>query len=75
MPKAKLEFNLPEESYEYKNAVNGSTWHGIVYEVDMFMRNSLKHGHTFKSADEALEAVREKLWDECKADGVDPWSD
>jgi hypothetical protein len=75
MPIAKLEFKLPEEQCEYKVAVQGGTWKSIVYDLSMFLRNSLKHGHTYKTADEALEAVKEFLWDECREENVDPWSD
>lgn len=75
MPKATLNFKLPEEQYEYKNAIHGGDWKSIVYEVSMFLRNKLKYGHEFKDANEALEAVRDELWNECKDANLDPWSD
>lgn len=75
MPKATLNFKLPEETPEYKDAIHGGDWKSIVYEVSMFLRNKLKHGHEYKTADEALEAVRDALWDECKENNLDPWQD
>ncbi len=75
MPKATLTFNLPEEQLEYRTAVHASDWKGVVWEVSMFLRNKLKHGHEFKTADEALEAVRDELWNECKDNNLDPWTD
>lgn len=75
MPKATLTFNLPEENAEYRQAVYGGEWKSVVYEVDMLMRNALKHGHQYKTADEALQAVRDHLWNECKEYNLDPWTD
>ena len=62
MPEAILKFNLPEENNEYQKAINGASWAHVVWELDeAFLRNCLKYGHEYKSADEALEAVRDKL--------------
>ena len=61
MPKAILEFNLPEENEEHKVAVNSMGWHLLAYDMDQWLRGKLKHGHEFKSADEALEATRDEL--------------
>lgn len=73
MPKATISFTLPEEHDEHQAAIHGQDWKHIVYEVSMFLRNKLKYGHEFKSADEALEAVRTHLWDECNDYKLDPW--
>lgn len=73
MAKGRLEFDLPQEQSEYMQAVHGGDWKSIVFEVSLFLRNKLKHGHQFKDADEALEAVRDHLWEECKSYGLDPW--
>jgi hypothetical protein len=75
VPKVTMTFTLPEELYEHNCALRGADWKSIVYEVSMFMRNKLKHGHEYKSADEALEAIKTALWDECSASGLDPWED
>ena len=75
MPKVTLVFKLPEEKSEYDEAVFGGRWKFIVYELSMLLRNKLKHGHDHKTADEALEAVREALWAECKDQNLDPWED
>lgn len=73
MPKATLTFNLPDEQYDYQNATNGGKWHGIAYDISMFLRNKLKYGHDYKTADEALEAVKSEFWDLCQAENLDPW--
>jgi hypothetical protein len=70
-----LKFNLPEERFEHECAIHGSDWRSIVCEVNMLLRNKLKYGHEYKTADEALEAVQTALWDECHETGLDPWSE
>lgn len=75
MSKVTITFTLPDERLEHADAIHGSAWRYIVYELSMFLRNKLKHGHEFKNADQALEAVKEQLWLECKDANLDPWQD
>lgn len=75
MPKSRLEFNLPEEQSEFNAAIHGMDWKLIVYDLSLFLRNKLKYGHEFKTADDALEAVKTELWEQCKSSNLDPWSD
>lgn len=58
MPKAILEFILPEDEWDFKAAQSGTKMRGLFFEIDQDLRNKLKHGHEFKSPDEALEYVR-----------------
>lgn len=73
MPKATLTFNLPDEQYEYKCATNATAWKSIVYEMDMFLRNAVKYGHNYKTADEVFSEIRKKLYEYCNDEGLDPW--
>ena len=41
--KAKLTFTLPKERYEYDMAVNGSSWHNVVYEMYQYIRGKVKY--------------------------------
>lgn len=59
--KAILEFNLPEEYYEHKSALQGANLRLIISNLDNMLRGYLKHGHSFKNADEALESIRANL--------------
>jgi hypothetical protein len=59
--KGKLEFNLPEEQSEFEAAVKSLDWKYSVLEIDQFLRNKLKHGHEYKTPDEALEETRKQL--------------
>jgi hypothetical protein len=75
MPKVTITFNLPEESSEHKAAIRGADWKGIAYDIAFDLRNQLKYGHQFKTANEALEAIQTSLWDHCREAGLDPWED
>ena len=59
--KAILEFDLPQETHNHHDALNGHKWRWACQDLREDIRNWLKHGHTFKTPDEALEAVREHL--------------
>lgn len=61
MPKATLTFNLPEEEPEYKTVVNASKLFSCLWDIDQQTRSYLKHGHPFKTADEAIENIREMI--------------
>ena len=41
--KATLEFNLPEEELEYKDAAQGAHWHNLVCDLDEHLRQFIKH--------------------------------
>jgi len=68
--KATLEYNLPEEQDLYIGACQGVNIKNVVCDLDNEMRNWLKHGHSFKSADEALEKVRQMLYDDLNRYGI-----
>ena len=55
---AKLEFTLPEEEQTHMDAVLGTRWRLAHEEAAQTIRNWMKYGHSFKTPDEALEAVR-----------------
>ena len=56
-----LKFNLPEDTEEFENAQGGGRFKAVIGEIDNFIRLKLKHGHEYKSADEALADVRREL--------------
>lgn len=59
--KATLKFNLPEDAYEHLIAVHAMDWALVVFDLENFLREKLKYGHKYKSADEALREVRDAL--------------
>jgi len=59
--KAILEFNLPEDNYQHKAALQGADMKLIIYTLDNMLRGYLKYGHDFKTADEAIATIRDNL--------------
>lgn len=60
---ATLTFTLPEEAHEHQCAVYAARIVSEMFDLDEQLRSWLKHGHSFKTPDEALEAVRSRLCD------------
>lgn len=66
MPEHILKYQIPEEQDEFELAINGNKWYGCMWDLDQELRNWLKHGHDFKSVDEALEKIRSDIYDMMK---------
>lgn len=65
--KAILEFNLPEENYQHKAALQAADMKLIIYTLDNMLRGYLKHGHDFKTASEAIETIRKNLHEDLES--------
>ena len=63
MPIAKLEFNLPEESAEFRLCNAAGEQHSALYEIDMLCRGIIKHGHQYKTVEELAENIRNMMPD------------
>ena len=61
MPKATLEFNLPEDNEPFIQATHALDWALVCWDVEQALRLYCKHGHKFKTADEAIGAIRDYL--------------
>lgn len=61
MPKAVLEFNLPEENDEFETAYNGINYKIILSELDNYLRSRLKYEELSEPIYEALQATRDEL--------------
>jgi hypothetical protein len=69
---ATLKFNLPEETTEHLWATNGGRMASAICEVLDKTRSWLKHGHEFKSPEEAIQGCRELLLDVAEIARGDP---
>ena len=56
---AKLEFTLPMESAEHHSALRGMEYRSALDSIRIELRGLTKHGHKFKSANEALEHMQQ----------------
>ena len=68
--KATLEFDGNEERESLEDAIHGGEWKSVVWDIDQLLRSCLKHGHSYQSADEALEKVRDQLREEVNSRGL-----
>ena len=61
--KAKLEFNLPEDSVEFEMATNASYMHSVIWDMDQWLRGKIKHAPNDMSDDkyETYSECREML--------------
>jgi hypothetical protein len=65
--KAILEFNLPEDTVEHSDAINGTDYKFVLQDMDSTLRHYQKYGHEYKTADEAIEMIRKELFSELSA--------
>lgn len=68
--KAILEFDLPEDNYQYKAAIQGADLKLIVATLDNMLRGYLKYGHDFQSANDAIQSIRNTLNEDLQAYSV-----
>ena len=61
MRKITLHFELPEDKDAFTLAQKGSEFWSKLWELDQECRGFLKYGHQFKSADEVIEYIRQKI--------------
>jgi len=62
--KAILEFNLPEDSHDFKMATQGASMHSVLWEMDQWLRAQYKYmtdSEYSKDKYEAYEKARNKL--------------
>jgi len=61
--KAILEFNLPDDQPEFDNAINGTKWSLVAWELDQWLRSQIKYSPDDMSQEayEAFEQCRDKL--------------
>jgi molecular chaperone GrpE (heat shock protein) len=59
--KAKLTFELPEEQEEFNDAVNGSAFKTVIWELDQYMRSQLKHEDLPDDVHEKVQEIRDQL--------------
>lgn len=65
-----LKFKLPEDRGEFEAAQKGGAYKGALQELDNYLRGRLKYEELTEEVSTALQAVRDKLHEECD----DIWS-
>lgn len=72
--KAILEFTLPEESHEHRDALQGSEWKWAMDDVLNYLRSEIKHVNHTAEEYRILETVREKVSGILEDRGLDLWN-
>jgi hypothetical protein len=62
--KATLEFNLPEDQKQFEIANQSADMFAAICHFEDRLRSYQKYGHEFKTAQEAIEAIRALLHEE-----------
>jgi len=60
--KATLEFDLPEENEEHKDAINGHLWKKVVWDLSQHLRSKIKYSDLSDDQYKIYEDLREQLW-------------
>ena len=59
--KAILEFSLPEEQYEFNNAIKGGDWKDVCWQMDQWLRAQYKY-----MSDEEYSADKYETYEKCR---------
>jgi hypothetical protein len=73
MPKATLEFNLPEEQDEFETANNASKYYSVLWDLDQYLRNFVKYPSDREDPilTDTMAKVRDELWRLMKEHNLD----
>lgn len=72
--KATLSFNLTEEKEAFMHAMRGARYVGFMYEFEQYLRTLTKHGHEFKDASEAVNAIYDQYY-KLRGEEFDDWNE
>ena len=59
--KALLEFDLPEDNYDFQAAINGNNYKTAIYNFDQLLRSEMKYKELSNETYNAYEWCREEL--------------
>jgi hypothetical protein len=67
-----LKFNLPEETHEFKMAIDGSKWSSAMWELDQWLRSETKYNAEALSQEkyDAYCDIRDKIYSILNKDGI-----
>ena len=69
--KAKLEFDLPEENYEFSNAINGANMRSVLWEFDQWLRGKIKYDHLTDEEFKTYQNCRDHLRNLLNEENID----
>ena len=70
--KAILEFNLPEDQYEFNTSIKGGDWKHVCWQMDQYLRQRVKYDEGLTEEQlEAYEDMRGEFWRMMNENNVD----
>lgn len=64
MPKVIIEFNLPEEQFEYDEATKARSYSRTIEDLDNYLRGKIKYDDTLTDEQyDVYQEIRSKLWE------------
>ena len=57
--KATLEFDMPDDQPEFETAINAQKMKDLIWDFGEQLRGWDKRGHNFKTADDAVDKIRD----------------
>ena len=69
---ANLKFNLPDDSHEFKMALDGSKWSSAMWELEQWLRSETKYNADALSQEkyDAYCEIRDKIYSILNKDGI-----
>ncbi len=61
--KVTIEFNLPDDEYEYRNSVKANEMYNALWDIKQELRNALKYGELNDSEYKAVESMQDKFFE------------
>ena len=67
-----LKFNLPDDSHEFKMALDGSKWSSAMWELEQWLRSETKYNAEALSQEkyDAYCEIRDKIYSILNKDGI-----
>lgn len=63
-----------DDPIEAKDMMDGPAWQALLWKVDQWLRDKLKYGHEYKTADEAFQAAKDQIYSEMLQGGLE-WTE
>lgn len=61
--KVTIEFNLPEDEYEYRNSVKANEMYNALWDINQELRKALKYGELNESEYKTIESMQDKFFE------------
>ena len=60
--KVTIEFNLPDDQYEYRNSVKANEMYNALWDIKQELRNALKYGDLTEYEYKTMERIQDKFF-------------